>query len=154
MTEFGVREFVRQKLAEWDEPDVHVIARRLLPLIPDDARDWLVCHALDVLVREQVRKTRSHSATESRLDSKSVSRWERHAPELMERYSVAGEWKLLGDCTVADCDWLAADYLKRAQENETIATRFRSLAALMRKRKAATVADLELDESQQLGVAA
>lgn len=146
MTEFNLDVLIRDALDRWKEPDPHVIARRLLAKVPMEERDAIVLHGLAERVSLAVRVQRSSgSVAEAPRAGRS---WRQR---YVERVSVAGEWKMLGDCTAEDVDWLAESRAVESVKLAAVAERFRSLAARMRAAGAATVADLGDDE---VGVAA
>lgn len=147
MSDFDLNGLIRDALASWKEPDPHVIARRLLARIPDEhVRDALAACLHDRVRLEVTRQRMSEppreAGTAGQIRSKGKSRWQNFAPILMRRYCIAGEWKLLGECTAADCDLAADDYAKRAAEQAAIEARFRALAEQIRREGVERVADL------------
>lgn len=68
-------------------------------------------------------------------------RWQRAAQGFRERY-YPGEWKFLGDCTLADVERLASDYRRRAAEQRHYADRFELVRSRMERDGATLVAEL------------
>lgn len=150
MTDFSLDDLIRDALNRWKEPDPHVIARRLLAKVPMEERDRIVLHGLAERVSLRLRMERSSgSFGEAAAPAPAgQSRWARFG----NRVHVDGEWKMLGDCTAEDVDWLADARAVESAKLAAVADQFRELAARMRAAGVATVADLGDDVA--LGVAA
>lgn len=143
MSDFDLGQLIRDTLTRSREPDPHVIARRLIPRIPDEEVRAIMVECLHDLVRQEIRRARQAlSEPTGGSASPSPSRWERY------RYKPGGEWKLLADCTAEDCDLLADEYAERKEREAALERRFRNLAALLRAHNAATVGDLGEDLEQ------
>lgn len=144
MADFDLDALIRASLDRSREADPHVIARRLIARIPDEHLRAALAECLGDRVRHVMHLDRMRSAAPEVPSpaGRGRSRWEQAAPLLRQRYCVAGEWKLLGDCTADDCDLLADDYARRAAQQAAVEARFRRLAAQLRASGASTVSDL------------
>lgn len=140
MSEFDLNVLVKRGLG-WEERDPHVIAHRLVPMIPAELRDAVLADVLTHKVREALRFERAKGSEMSeRVEGH--SRWTRHAPTIRERYRTLDGWKFYDELTSDDCEGLADEYEARAAANESQARRFRQLAMDLRANGARTVADL------------
>jgi hypothetical protein len=172
MSDFNLNELIDRALAG-REPDPHVIARRLLPKVPQAERDALLASLLVERVTLRMRMVRSarlaaelagvHRIGETQsstapaetlavdqhghdIHKRTVggnSRWSRHFPKMRDRYRVAAGWKFEKDLTAAECDEVAEGYARRAAQNAALEARFRQLAAAVRAAGVNTVGALD-----------
>lgn len=151
MTDFDLNGLIRETLDQSSEADPRVIAHRLVARIPQDVRDAALASCLGDRVRIEIGRRRMHATVVSAEVAPGTSWRERAADMLKQRVNVAGEWKLLGDCSAEDFDSLADEAERRAAEQSATAAKYRRYALLLRKASCPTLSDLG---TSRLGVAA
>ncbi len=144
-----LHDLVRAALDDSPEPNPHVIARDLYGRLSEEQRTQLAIEGLAARLSLAARVERGASVDTPQAPRVGPSKWDRH-----ERYAVAGEWKMLGDCTAEDCDVLAREREEQAERLSAWAARFRALAARMREVGAATVSDLGVTVLEEVPVPA
>lgn len=164
MTEFPFFPLIRKALLASPEQDLRVLSRRVLSMIPVEQQGAVLAQCIYRAMCDEnrhIRNTPSLVSAETReartaAQNPGESRWKRLAPALRVRYSIAGTWKSLADCSAEDCDVLARDYADRAASNAALERKFRALADEMRATGVKTVAQLsgETLTELDLGVAA
>lgn len=159
MTDFDIRKAIRSVIDDTDLASPDDIAAKVVGDIPAKAlRD-----VAQVLLREYVRieltRERMHesprpmSSRSSKVSAirTAASEWARR---LRERVYVGdAEWKLLGECTYENLQYLAADRHEHAARNLAAAIRFEVLADALQKHGVEHVADLPspvLDEAGEV----
>lgn len=147
---FDLSTLVKEAVEKSDEPDPHVIARRLLLQIPEEHLREALGETLPAYVRIRgVQPARSgETAGEPGRPGGSPkpgnNRWGR------ARWSVNGEWKFERDLTADDCDAIAEDYAQRAAQNAAMEAKFRARAEQLRASGKHTLGEFDDD----LGLAA
>jgi hypothetical protein len=141
MTESELNTLIRDALASWKEPDPHVIARRLYGRLSDEQREQMVVTGLAARIGQLTRMELTDGGIAPSPPRVGRSKWQRNV-RYTQRVCVAGEYKFLGDCTVADVEALAVEREERAARLSEWAARWRELAARMRATGAVTVSEL------------
>lgn len=145
----------RQVIAETDLASPEDIARRVFEMTPRDqmARAYLYC--LRDICRLAIRSVRTDGvaernpvkpmATPPRPSSKVAAIRKAHVSYYERRVYAQGEWKMLGDCTLADVRDLAAQAQSKADANARRAAEWTALADRMERVGAATVRDADTE---------
>lgn len=60
------------------------------------------------------------------------------------------DWKRLGECTVADLDWMVAERLSQAAQNTATADKYQRLRDTLLKKKVATVGKLDVATGREI----
>lgn len=154
---FDLDALIRQELTS-DEPNPHEVAKTLVRKIPKRQLGEVLVRCLADRVREVVRFERMRargtlSSTTGRAPGQQGENRLTAASKTLQRYYVAGEWKMWPDLTADDFDTLADQHEIRAAKETALAERFRTLAAHMRRVGAGTAKDLE-EEAVELADAA
>lgn len=147
-TELSLRSLVREALDNSDEADPHVIADSIASAMSLPEARLALRATLPALVREVIRTQRHRGGAVP----PGSARWDNVAElqasgelTLLRARVFCGEWKFLGDCTRADVDDVAARRATEAADLVAMAERFTNLSAAMKRKRAATVADLPGD---------
>lgn len=145
----------RQVVAETDLASPEDIARRVFEMTPRDqmARAYLYC--LRDICRLAIRSVRTDGVAERkpvkpmttppRPSSKVAAIRKAHVSYYERRVYAQGEWKMLGDCTLADVRDLAAQAQSKADANARRAAEWSALADRMERVGAATVRDADAE---------
>lgn len=160
MTEFNLRQVVRDVLRESDEADPGVIAGQVIARIPKSAYGAALSQAMRLFVRQVVSETRTSNAPPSNVrpirptPSKSWKgqgirdNWQRR---LKDRVHVGrSEWKLLGQCTYADLMAAASERQELADRNRAWARQYRAYASAVEEAEVETFADLPAEVQMHL----
>lgn len=141
-----VAAYVRAVLDESDATDPETIAALVLARIPK--RDLsVVLHPLMVsFVGSIVSRGRTGAVPPARPSVKVGAVRDAYESWLRERISVGpSEWRMLGDCTVADLRYAAEVRRDLAVKNAATAEQFAQLADALESSGASTVRDLPSD---------
>ena len=149
----------RQVIAETDLASPEDVARRVFEMTPRDqmARAYLYClRNVCRMALSSVRTTGQWDTspasvkpdtapTPPRPSSKVAAIRKAHVSYYERRVYAQGEWKMLGDCTLADVRDLAAQAQSKADANARRAAEWSALADRMERVGAATVRDADTE---------
>ena len=128
---FDLCAVISEVLEVSSEPDPHVIARELVPMVPEDhMRVALEAYLVD-RIREMIRLQRMSGVSPSQAKP-GVSKWKRLAPALKQRRWTNGTWKFLGEFTADDCAWQKEYYWAEAAKNNAQGDGFEVLELKLR----------------------
>ena len=149
----------RQVIAETDLASPEDIARRVFEMTPRDqmARAYIYC--LRHVCRNAIRSVRTTGEWDTspasvkpdpapapaRPSAKVAAIRKAHVSYYERRVYAQGEWKMLGDCTLADVRDLAAQAQSKADANARRAAEWTALADRMERVGAATVRDADTE---------
>ena len=149
----------RQVIAETDLTSPEDIARRVFEMTPRDqmARAYIYC--LRHVCREAIRSVRNTgewgtspvsvkpdtAPAPARPSAKVAAIRKAHVSYYERRVYAQGEWKMLGDCTLADVRDLAVQAQSKADANARRAAEWTALADRMERVGAATVRDADTE---------
>jgi hypothetical protein len=162
MTDFDIRLAVRGVINETDLESPEEIAAKVAEQVPPRQLRSVLSLVLRDFVRVELGRSRrgaeqdvaasvhlsQHEPTEQQPPPPHVPSAKRAAIVeyaqrwLRQRVSVADEWKMVGDCTAADCEAIADEREQNAARNAAAALLWRARAELLRQHKAARLADL------------
>ena len=149
----------RQVIAETDLAAPEDIARRVFEMTPRDqmARAYLYClRNVCRMALSSVRTTGQWDTspasvkpdtapTPARPSAKVAAIRKAHVSYYERRVYAQGEWKMLGDCTLADVRDLAAQAQSKADANARRAAEWSALADRMERVGAETVRDADVE---------
>ena len=144
MNEFSLIELVES--VEDAGPDAYAMAEKAWPLIPESERE----HIGTMLLARWISNMKPRISTitwapapNQSAKSAKVAAYREHARFLRLRVNVArGTDKWMQDCTYADLCYAAENRRKVAAETVAAAEEYEALAALVKRRKVATVGAL------------
>lgn len=147
MSDFILRELVREVLSGTDEADPGVIAGMVVAQIRKADRDAALSQTMRLFVRQIISETRiSHRATVTPIRpnrSMKVASIREESRRLDDRLHVgASQWKKLRDCTYEDLLAVAAERQENADRNAAWAREYRAMASAVLDADVATFGDL------------
>lgn len=144
--DFNLYATIREHLDASDNPDPHVVAGLVADAVPARQRGAVLRQVLPDAVRHAIRSRRSQYVAELVEPPQSNGRrgmGEVFADPTRARVYVPGAgWKFEVACTADDCEAIAEDYRRRADQNAALADKWLKRAKQMRDTGAATLADL------------
>lgn len=132
MSDFNLKQLIRDVVKESKSPNPHVIASQVAKLIPSDHCEEVLAVLLPDAVREQIRQLRNvvpitrekpfnpikDRRTGSNRSAKNDKIREAALSPFTWRISVPPKntWKFLGECTGYECELIANDYFAKATQ--------------------------------------
>lgn len=144
-TRFNPRETAKSILATTDLADPDEIAEAIFRATPKGSIAGAYRALLRDVAREEIRFGRmadEPAARKPNNSSKVAAIRAGHEAFFAQRVYANGDWKLLGDCTVADVLDLAAQRREIAAKNLATAEKYEALAERMAHARATTVREL------------
>lgn len=135
MGDFNLRDLIREHLATSPDPNPHNIADEVARAVPSRYLREALADALQQTVVIMASMSRNQALTKQATGFSAGGRAaavKTYKGLLSERMSVgAGVWKLLGDCTKDDLEYVAEVRQAHAEQNAMWADRYRHLAKRM-----------------------
>jgi hypothetical protein len=145
--ELNLRERIRAILTDTGEADPGIVADKVVAELSSRQLRPALGQTMRALVREVIRDDRGTAVThtqpapgQGRSRARAVAEaWRAH---LRDRVFVGDTWRLLGDCTAADVQFLVDDRRRKAAELVATADRYDGLRAAMVEYGVERVVDL------------
>lgn len=160
MSDFILRQLVRDILAETDAADPGEIAGQVMARIPPRMIRVALSQALRLYVRQVISETRTAhppvAPTAINRSAKVAAIRDGWQKRLRDRVHVGGsEWKFLADCTYEDLIAAASERRQMADRNNAWARTYDAWARLLTEHNVTTFGELPAAEQMQaLGRAA
>jgi hypothetical protein len=156
MNDYDVIAAFRAALAGSTDPDPANVARQVAAEIPArqrvDALAQVLIRLAPTIAGEQRRRAWGAAPPPGRDRwSNAGTVYKQHL--LNQRIAVADGWRRLGDCTADDLNFAARRNREHARSTIVRAEQYETLAALLVKRGARTVGDLDRDDLDGLEAA-
>ena len=151
---FSLSDLVDEHIQYTAHPDPHVISQGVAQNVPNHELRGVIERLLPDYVGERLRSNRSKAVKAVRRGKSTSKKWAKARKDhqdgiaalLRQPFWVPEDgWKYLGDLNYEQCQAVAGEYTKRAEENMAYATAFATVARLLKEQRVEIVEELDAD---------